>query len=199
MPRHFNNLSNFINFFSSPRRARTPYRDPSRRNATSAFIRGTHSLSSVSTDGERPVRFGQKFRGAFFSRRMASRRSRSESSNRGLQPWLLADRERNAPRRAGVNAALGVSRPPSRSPRGLLRLFSLHPGVPKFFSSLLHAPRAAFERSLLRRRSASKGETARARGAGERGKGGTRGRGRGAREGPERAAERRECRRERKR
>lgn len=65
---------------------------------------------------------------------------------------------RAAPRRAGVNAALGVSRPPRGPPVASFARASppLFP-VPKFFSSLLHAPRAAFERSLLRRGSASMG------------------------------------------
>lgn len=92
---------------------------------------------------------------------------------------------RAAPRRAGVNAALGVSRPPRGPPVASFARASppLFP-VPKFFSSLLHAPRAAFERSLLRRGSASM----RGRRGGRRGgRGGRGGGGRGRERGRERA------------
>lgn len=91
---------------------------------------------------------------------------------------------RAAPRRAGVNAALGVSRPPRGPPVASFARASppLFP-VPKFFSSLLHAPRAAFERSLLRRGSASMGRRRGGRrgGRGGGGRGRERGRGRARR------------------
>lgn len=122
----------------------------------------------------RPVRFGQKFRAAFFPKtngipsfqkraltvglrgtsrgywpianvpgRAVLRRAAphhttphhttSPASSRLASCRAMPIRGRAAPRRAGVNAALGVSRPPSRSPRGLLRRLLLSSRSLSFF------------------------------------------------------------------
>lgn len=146
----------------------------------------------------RPVRFGQKFRTAFFPKTNGIPSFQKRELTVRLRGTVVIGRSRTcraAPRRAAPRRTtprfalprLALPRHadprPRRAAPALMRLWAsrvplavpsqppppppLFP-VPKFFSSLLHAPRAAFERSLLRRGSAGTGGKGRGGEAGGR-------------------------------